>query len=96
MSKGFVELQNFQQSISVDLVDITIRQSSHVRNCLSRLVLFPEGVSEDVVLAKDGHHLVILNDFQRAGDDETKIVYALTSVVEQVTRGTEEQNFCER
>ena len=77
-------------------MDITIRQSSYVRHRLSRLVLFPESVSEDVILAKDGHHLVILNDFQRAGDDETKIVDALSGVVEQVTRGTEEQNFSQR
>ena len=89
MSKCFVELQNLQQSIPVDLVDVTIGQSSHVSNCLASLVLFPESVSEDVILTKNGNNLVILNDFQRAGDDEAKIVDALTSVVEQVTRGTE-------
>ena len=89
MSKCFVELENLQQSISVDLVDITVRQSSNVGNSLASLVLFPESVSEDVILTKNGNNLVILNDFQRAGDDEAKIVDALTSVVEKVTRGTE-------
>ena len=89
MSKSFVELQNLQQSISVDLVDITVGQSSYVGNCLARLVLLPESVSEDVILTENGNNLVILNDFQRAGDDEAEIVDALTSVVEKVTRGTE-------
>ena len=70
-------------------MDITVRQSPHVGNCLPSLVLFPESVSEDVILTKYRHDLVILNDFQRAGDDETKIVDALSGVVEQVTRGTE-------
>ena len=70
-------------------MDITVRQSSYVSNCLSSLVLFPESVSEDVILPKYSNNLVILNDFQRAGDDETKIVDALPSVVEQVTGGTE-------
>ena len=70
-------------------MDITVGQSSYVSNCLSRLVLFPESVSEDVILPEYSNNLVILNDFQRAGDDEAKIVDALTSVVEQVTRGTE-------
>ena len=69
-------------------MDVTIGQSSYVSNCLASLVLLPESVSEDVILAKYSHHLVILNDFQRAGDDEAKIVYALTRVVEEVTRGT--------
>ena len=89
MSKCFVELENLQQSISVDLVDITVGQSSNVSNGLTRLVLFPESVSEDVILTKYSNNLVILNDFQRAGDDEAEIVDALTSVVEKVTRGTE-------
>ena len=69
-------------------MDITVGQSSYVGNCLARLVLLPERVSEDVILTKNGNNLVILNDFQRAGDDEAEIVDALTSVVEKVTRGT--------
>ena len=70
-------------------MDITVRQSSNVSNSLARLVLFPESVAEDVILAKYSNNLVILNDFQRAGDDEAEIVNALTRVVEQVTRSAE-------
>ena len=69
-------------------MDITVGQSSYVGNCLARLVLLPESVSEDVILTENGNNLVILNDFQRAGDDEAEIVDALTSVVEQVSGST--------
>ena len=70
-------------------MNITVGQSSDVGHCLSRLNLFPEGVSEDIILAKNCHDLVILNNLQRPGDNEAEVVNALPSVIQEVTGSAE-------
>ena len=68
-------------------MNITIGKRPHVGHRLPSFDLLPECVSEDVILAEDGHDLVVLDDLEGPGHDEAEVVNALAGVVQQVARG---------
>lgn len=67
-------------------MDITVGEGSHIGHSLARLRLFPEGITEDIVLPKDGDNLIVLDDLEGSRDDKTEAINALSSVVEKVPR----------
>ena len=69
------------------MMNITIGKRPHVGHRLPSFDLLPECVSEDVILAEDGHDLVVLDDLEGPGHDEAEVVDALAGVVQQVARG---------
>lgn len=86
LREGAIEVQHLQQLVPLDHVQVGIGKRSDIRRGLAHARVLPKLVAEDVALAEDGDHLFVLDDLQRAANDEPQCVDGLAGVVEQVAR----------
>lgn len=82
VGEGVVEVQHLQQLFPLDGVQVAVGEGTHVGGTLAHRGVLPEGVAEDITLAEDGHHLVVLNHLQRPRHDEAERVQRLPRVEE--------------
>ncbi len=86
--KRVIERKHFKQTVALYCVQVTIGQSPYIRGGLSDEAFLPEEAANNVAFAQNGHHLVVLDDLERATGDEAQEVETLAAVVDDVAGRT--------